>query len=288
MSIEQPSEQRGLLVNIGCGRRIHPDWHNLDLHSNVPGVIECDVTKGVPVADGAARAVYSAALFEHIRRPDVNGFLAECARILEPGGLIRLAVPDFRQQVEAYLEALARAEAGDATAAADREWMIIEIIDQVGRDISGGAMAAFVAGEGPTNADYIEKRIGAEATDLMDALRGIDPRDFSGLPGQSRARVRGGWIGKKIFGWLLGSPDVEQDLAALAVGRFRIESGEVHQWVYDEWSTTQILKDAGFESITAMPHGQSGIPGWSGFELEVDAGGKVKKPDLLILEGCKS
>ena len=36
------------LLNIGCGKTIHPDWTNYDLVAEVDGVIRHDLTKGIP------------------------------------------------------------------------------------------------------------------------------------------------------------------------------------------------------------------------------------------------
>lgn len=277
----------GLLINLGCGTRIDPRWCNLDLHASVPGVTECDLTRGIPVANAAAAAVYSAAVLEHIRRSDVPGFLGECHRVLQPNGLLRLAVPDFRRQVEAYSDALRRASKGEPGAAADHEWMIVEIIDQVGRDASGGAMAAFFAGKGPSNLPFVRRRIGGEADVLAKELMG---RSFVPGPDLAKSRlrtVRGRWLGQALLKWLLGSGDLERDLAALEVGRFRLQSGEVHQWVYDEWSLKKLLAGSGFCDLQVLPHGVSRIPQWPDFRLEMNADGIVQKPDLLIVEGRK-
>jgi predicted SAM-dependent methyltransferase len=276
-----------LLVNLGCGSRIHPAWCNLDLHASVPGVTECDLTKGIPLPNGSAKAVYSAAVLEHIRRPDVAGFLSEICRVLQPGGWLRIAVPDFEKQVNAYQDALRRAMAGEPGAAEDREWMIIEIADQLGRDCSGGAMAAYFADGGPTNLAFVCNRIGGEGRQLA---RDLADRDFSSSPDLRKSRqnqVRGRGIGRWLLKLLLRSKDLESDLAALEVGRFRLFSGEVHQWVYDQWSLRKLLEANGFASLQVKQHGISEIPEWRRFNLEIDVDGVIQKPDLLIVEGRK-
>ena len=90
-----------------------------------------------------------------------------------------------------------------------------------------------------------------------------------------------------LFRWLLGTENLERDLLALEIGRFRINSGEVHQWVYDSHSLKKTLSLAGFGDLHVMAHGFSEIPGWKDFHLEVDPDGNVEKPDLLVVEGRK-
>jgi cyclopropane fatty-acyl-phospholipid synthase-like methyltransferase len=51
--------------------------------------------------------VYASHLFEHLAKHDAAVFLKEARRVLRPGGVIRLVVPDLRRLAEAYVEALA-------------------------------------------------------------------------------------------------------------------------------------------------------------------------------------
>ena len=286
--IQHNSALCGFLVNVGCGKRFHSAWKNFDLHSNSPAVTACDLTRGIPLVDETASVVYTAAVLEHIRRRDVPGFLAECHRVLKSNGWIRVAVPDFRKQVQAYLEALRRLETGDDSAEFDVEWMILEMVDQVGRDKCGGGMAAFLSKKEPFNDNFVIDRIGEEGRELRKALKGKElscDLDFQ----KSRIHnIRCGRIGRMVVQWLLRSRNIERDLLALEVGRFRLNSGEVHQWVYDRHSLTKMLAAAGFTDLRVLQHGESRIAGWADYYLEVDRNGLVEKPDLLIVEGRKA
>jgi predicted SAM-dependent methyltransferase len=97
-------QQRGLLVNVGCGPFGHEGWVNLDLFP-APGVtLRVDCRRDLPLADGSARGIHVEHYFEHLE-PSVERprFLAECRRCLEPDGVLRIVVPDMRKYVEAYL-----------------------------------------------------------------------------------------------------------------------------------------------------------------------------------------
>jgi predicted SAM-dependent methyltransferase len=96
--------QQGVLVNVGCGPFGKDGWINLDLFP-APGVtMRVDCRRALPLGDGAARGIHVEHYFEHLEptleRPR---FLAECRRCLEPGGVLRIVVPDVRKYVEAYL-----------------------------------------------------------------------------------------------------------------------------------------------------------------------------------------
>jgi predicted SAM-dependent methyltransferase len=96
--------RRGVLANIGCGPTGLPGWVNFDMF-DVPGVtLPIDCRNRFPLADGSCRGIHVEHYFEHlemtIERPR---FLAECLRCLEPGGILRIIVPDARSFMEAYL-----------------------------------------------------------------------------------------------------------------------------------------------------------------------------------------
>ncbi len=42
-------------------------------------------------------------MLEHLDRSEAKAFLAEVMRVLQPGGILRLALPDLRRHVEDYL-----------------------------------------------------------------------------------------------------------------------------------------------------------------------------------------
>lgn len=278
---------KGTYINLGCGDRIHADWVNYDLHARVSGVEACDFLEGIPLKDGSASTVYSAAVLEHIRRSDVPRFFNECRRVLEPGGVIRIGVPDFEMQARLYLDLLEKASAGDQVASERLEWMTLEMIDQVGRDKSGGSMTRFLSQKGQLHRDFIINRIGKEGGALLDKLRNRKITEVINLKSYRTWMVRGSFFGVLLLKFLLKSKDIRKDLAALEVGRFRIFQGEVHQWVYDRASLTRLMAAHGFAELQVMDHGESRIPNWKSYHLEIDENGQVEKPDLLIVEGIK-
>ena len=96
-------QRRDVLVNIGCGPFGKEGWVNLDLFP-APGVtMRVDARWGLPLADGVAKGIHVEHYFEHLE-PTVERprFLAECRRCLEPGGVLRIIVPDMQKYIEAY------------------------------------------------------------------------------------------------------------------------------------------------------------------------------------------
>jgi predicted SAM-dependent methyltransferase len=92
---------RGLKLHIGCGKGHLPGWINIDVH---PAPLAMNVLRGLPFGDGSTGFVFVSHLLEHLYFPrDVQPFLAELRRVLAPGGIVRIVVPDIGKCIEAYV-----------------------------------------------------------------------------------------------------------------------------------------------------------------------------------------
>jgi hypothetical protein len=76
------------------------------------------------------------------------------------------------------------------------------------------------------------------------------------------------------------------DLHALQIGRFR-QSGEVHQWMYDSYSLSILLRNCGLEKIVNRTASESYIHDWGDFNLDTEPDGSIYKPDSLYMEAVK-
>jgi hypothetical protein len=71
------------------------------------------------------------------------------------------------------------------------------------------------------------------------------------------------------------------------LGRFRME-GEVYYWMYDEYSLSKLLEEAGFQEISVCSAFESQIPDWEKYRDFLDVqDGQVRKPDSLFMEALK-
>jgi predicted SAM-dependent methyltransferase len=104
---EWVAELRGrhdLRINVGSSGAHLDGWINADLLRDPDGLcLRMDATERWPFEDGAAEAVNSEHVIEHIERERAPAFLAEAYRVLRPGGVIRTSTPDLRGIAEAYL-----------------------------------------------------------------------------------------------------------------------------------------------------------------------------------------
>ena len=97
-------QARGLRLNLGAGFHQRDGWTPIDLMVDPPGGLRWDVRWGLPFGAGSAARIHCEHFFEHLRFPDeVMPALAECFRVLEPGGELRIIVPDAARYISAYV-----------------------------------------------------------------------------------------------------------------------------------------------------------------------------------------
>ncbi len=280
--------EKATYLNLGCGSRYHPDWVNIDIVPREPEVVQYDLNRGVPLPDASCDVVYHAAVFEHMRDADAAVFMGECYRVLKPGGIIRVGVPDLEKICKLYLSRLAAALNGDEAAAHDYDWIMLELYDQTVREKSGGRMKDFLCQNPLHNEEFVYERIGEEGRELVEALRRKDSeRKKRGTPNFFRTIKRQlrnfpGVMKQRLIPLLLGV----EDARALEIGRFRL-GGEVHQWMYDRYSLARLFCECGFCNPIVCEPTSSQIPGWNDFHLDTLPNGQVIKPDLFFMEAVK-
>jgi len=265
--------------NLGCGKRYHPSWTNIDIASRGKGVIRHDLSQGIPAADSSVDVIYSSAVLEHIRLQHVQPFLRECFRVLKPGGIIRIAVPDLEMICRQYLSKLDAAVAGEASAEHEYDWMMLEVCDQFVRERPGGEMGALLLQKSLPQLDFILSRTGEEGRLLRERILRGDPWKIKVLRRLRSYLLR---LRQGALSLILGP----SGSMAYEIGKFRL-SGEVHQWMYDRFSLSRVLNKAGFIKPEIMEAGSSAVPGWKEFSLEILPGGVVIKPDLFYIEAIK-
>lgn len=88
-------------LNIGCGKKHIEGFINMDIVQ--PYDEKLDATKGLPFEDAVVSGVYSEHFFEHLTQSEGLNFLRECRRVLVPGGLVRVAMPDLDEIIQRYI-----------------------------------------------------------------------------------------------------------------------------------------------------------------------------------------
>jgi len=157
-----------LILNLGCGTRTadHPDVLNVDWSLNIRirqsallrlavsplldarrrarldqmagRLLAYDLSKGIPFGADSVDIVYHSHVLEHLDRPVAERFLTEMRRVLKPGGLCRIVVPDFERACRDYVEHLERCVLEPGQAAAHEE-LVAGVLEQSVRRAAAGA-----------------------------------------------------------------------------------------------------------------------------------------------------
>lgn len=275
------------LLNLGCGGRFHPAWVNVDLNSSSPAVVAHDIRRPLPFVADSFDGVYHSHVLEHLTPADGQSLLAECHRVLRPGGTIRVVVPDLEAIAKNYLATLERAEKGDETATSDHDWMTIELLDQMVRGESGGEMKRWLCDPGMPNHSFVERRVGSELANMAVAegprAAGSAKRPFRSPAARLQrlfGKVRRGLSRTAVA--VLEGPEAS---AAYRESAFR-RSGEVHRWMYDRLSLRRLLEQTGFGEVAVVTALESRIGGFAAYELDAVTGA-TRKPDSLFIEAVK-
>jgi hypothetical protein len=128
-----------LYVQYGCGFSTVEGWLNFDSSPTLrieripvvgsafsalfsgnsrrfPAIVQYgDICKGLPVADGSVRGCYASHVLEHLSLEDMRDALANTFRMMAPGGVFRLIVPDLLGRASRYVAEAGRASPDAAT-----------------------------------------------------------------------------------------------------------------------------------------------------------------------------
>ncbi|MCC8431695.1 methyltransferase domain-containing protein [Reyranella aquatilis] len=93
-----------LKLHLGCGPKHIPGFYHVDAleYPNVDRVALIDRLDFL--SDETVDLIYASHVLEHFGRHEVDNVLREWHRVLRPGGVLRLAVPDFKACSRLYLE----------------------------------------------------------------------------------------------------------------------------------------------------------------------------------------
>lgn len=92
---------RDLQLHIGSGGFDLPGWINIDSH---PAPLAMSLDWGLPFRPASARFVFLSHLLEHLFHPfQSQRLLEDIRRVLQPGGVVRIVVPDIEQCINAYV-----------------------------------------------------------------------------------------------------------------------------------------------------------------------------------------
>jgi predicted SAM-dependent methyltransferase len=258
------------MLNLGCGNRYHNEWTNIDFHSTGINVIAHNLRKGIPFPDNIFDIVYHSHVIEHFSKEEAPKLITECYRVLKPDGIIRVAFPDLEAIAKHYLRLLNELRNNNLQYEDDYNWIMLEMYDQTVRNVSGGEMSKYLTQKFISNEKFIIERMGIlkeeekrKQNNVISALKFLKRKIFN--------------IFEKKFGNMY---------QASKIGHFRL-GGEIHQWMYDTYSLSRLLKSVGFKDVIVRDAFTSYISNWEKYNLDTNSDGHIYKPDSNYIEGIK-
>jgi predicted SAM-dependent methyltransferase len=90
-------------LHLGCGIKHIPGFYHVDAldYPHVDRIGPVEDLSFIP--DNTVKLIYACHVLEHFGRKEYRAVLAEWCRVLAPGGVLRLAVPDFQAAADLYL-----------------------------------------------------------------------------------------------------------------------------------------------------------------------------------------
>ena len=267
-------------INLGCGTTFHKDWTNVDFVSHSEFVMSHNLLNGIPFSDNSFEFVYHSHVLEHMPKKYAPEFIGECYRILKPGGIIRVAIPDLEQIAKNYIRYLNDSLDGKTDAQKKYEWTMLEMYDQVVRNKTGGEMMEYIKEVTNQNDDFLLERNGKEVESIINQVRNQKPSTPSSKFKTLLSSLYHFNLKNALLKLLL-----KKNNSAMNDGLFR-SRGEIHQWMYDRYSLKKILEEKGFINVIQRSAFESYLPDWQKFNLD-GVNGKIRKPDSLFMEGIK-
>jgi predicted SAM-dependent methyltransferase len=273
-------------LNIGCGTKFHKTWANVDMTSNSPHVKSYNFLIGLPFASDQFDVVYHSQVLEHIPKENSSFFISECFRVIKPGGIMRVVLPDLENIVNEYIKHLNENITNpNSQSEANYDWILLEMYDQTVRNYSGGQMVEFLRRPVLINEKYIIDRIGYMGRAIRNSFLTQDDTSgflFSFIKVVKKVqRVGISRVVKSIIRRLSSLVSSKEK----KIGSFRL-GGEVHMWMYDRFSLSRLLREVGFVDIEIKSPFESNIPEWEKYELDVKDGA-VFDPTSLFIEARK-
>lgn len=252
-------------LNIGCGNIYSPEWNNVDFIKN-KDITYCNILEGLPYPDASMDAIYSSHVLEHLSPQEAGNLMTEINRVLKRGGFLRIVVPDLQSVCEEYLNCLNNVEKNPTEQNNLRyDWIMIELIDQMVRQKSGGLMRETI-NSNIFDKKYAHERVGDIALSGRSATLPVDTTFIAWLKKIKR-------LLKRIMGT---SSDPRK-------------TGEVHKWMYDKFSLGRLLDSHGFNNIITTDFDKSSIQNWDLYQFDRSKFDplKKKKPESIYIEGKK-
>jgi predicted SAM-dependent methyltransferase len=98
---ETAARKGNVRLHLGSAWQPKEGWFNIDLAGH-PVDLAWNLAHGLPFPDGSAEAIFHEHLLEHLPLAAAAKLIEESHRVLRPGGVMRIAVPDAGRYLLSY------------------------------------------------------------------------------------------------------------------------------------------------------------------------------------------
>lgn len=98
----QVEASKEIRLNLGARNRAILGFLSVDIDPASGADVIADISSLPSYADGSVSEIYASHCLEHFPHGKTIPILREWARVLKPGGVLYVAVPDFERAVELY------------------------------------------------------------------------------------------------------------------------------------------------------------------------------------------
>lgn len=262
------------------GKVLLEGWTNL-MFSVLPQPVNgnmyyVDISKQpLDFPDNSFDAVYAYHVFEHLTPSEGQQFALEIMRVLKPGGIFRISVPDLEEICRDYLHYLEKSIEEPTDENIRRyKWYVMEIFEEMVRDKTGGLML-----EALRRGEYDEEYANEWISDAFKSFFKVDKdenptstkQQIDKTLVQHNSKLKKG--PKKLY------LDFMRRIRDLMIKSFfnndkilprshPLITKEAERWMYDRLSLKLLVENAGFVEFTQKTFKDSDIPNWEKYDLD--------------------
>lgn len=89
-------------LHLGCGSNHLEDWVNIDFSDDANKDVWWNLGQKIPLGNESCQYIFHEHVLEHFPMDRALDLLRECYRLLQPGGVLRVAMPSLDQMLEDY------------------------------------------------------------------------------------------------------------------------------------------------------------------------------------------
>ena len=167
--------------------------------------------------------------------------MSESFRVLKKGGILRIVVPDLEGSCREYLRVLSMESSDEKHQL--YSWIILEMLDQLVRNIPSGQMGPFLDTLSSDNSLLMKTYVTARTqNNIFESLSKLS--FFEKLKRVTPNKLYTKFIYTYLHFISLLLPKSLRDLVLV-----QTRIGERHRWMYDRYSLAKLFQDAGFARV---------------------------------------